>query len=408
MGRTPLPLSVEEVTRQIVSLLEESEPLQNLVVRGEIREIHRHRSGHTYFTLGDDHAVLAGVLFKGESWRQIYSPLVGDEVFVEGRIGVYPARGSYQLYARRFLPLGKGAKARARAMVEEKLRKEGLFDLRIKRTFPPFPEHVGIITAPGGAAVRDVLAVAGRRFPRSRLYVLPALVQGAGAVSSVLHALEILRALPNLQAAMLVRGGGAKDELSPFDDEELVRAVRLSPVPLVTGIGHERDLSLADLAADAHASTPSAAAEFLFPHREDLLLSLEQYRRRFSALWKRKAERKKLEMDHAAKVLYERFVRRRIPRELQREEECEKRLSQAFIRSLEEWKRRLQRAEEHLQAKAPQKILARGYVFCSTSEGIPLASVKDLEEGKTIQLHFADGSAQVQVLHVYGSSLLEG
>ncbi len=408
MERTESPLSVGEVTRQISLLLESSVPLQNLIVRGEIREIHRHRSGHTYFTLGDEEAVLPGVLFKGDAWRQAYSPLAGDEVFVEGRIGVYPPRGSYQLYARRILPLGKGAKARARAMVEEKLRKEGFFDPRIKRPFPSFPEHVGIITAPGGAAVRDVVAVAKRRFPRSRLYVLPALVQGAGAVSSVIRALEVLRSLPDLQAAMLVRGGGAKDELSPFDEEELVRALRLSPVPLVTGIGHQRDLSLADLAADAHAPTPSAAAEFLFPDREELLISLGQYGKHLGSLWGSRMERSRLKTEHAAKTLYERFARGIFPREASREEQLEKRLFRAFARSLEDAVQTIQRTEERLEANAPRKILSRGYVFCTTPEGRPLASVKQLGEGDTVHLHFADGSATVCVLQLHGSSFLEG
>ncbi len=408
MERNAPPLSVGEVTRQITLLLEGSDPLQNLIVRGEIREIHCHRSGHTYFSLGDHEAVLGGVLFKGDAWRQAYTPLAGEEVFVEGRIGVYAPRGSYQLYARRIVPLGKGAKARARAMTEEKLRKEGFFDPRIKRPFPPFPEHVGIITAPGGAAVRDVMAVAGRRFPRSRLYVIPALVQGAGTVPSVIRALSVLRSLPDLGAAMLVRGGGAKDELSPFDDEELVRALRLSPVPLVTGIGHQRDSSLADLAADAVAPTPSAAAEFLFPDREELLASLGQYGKRLESLGRRKTERKRLEVQHAARVLREGFLRGVLYREIQREKQLERQLSQACNRSLEEWKRRVERRAERLEAQSPQKMLSRGYVFCASPEGVPLTSAKNLQEGDTIHLSFADGSATVHVLHVQRSSVLEG
>ena len=406
--RVPSPLSVGEVTRQIALLLEGSETLQDLIVRGEIREIHRHRSGHTYFTLGDGEAVLAGVLFKGEAWRQIYSPVVGDEVFVEGRIGVYAPRGGYQIYARRFLPLGKGAKARARAMVEERLRKEGFFDPRIKRPFPSFPEHVGVITASGGAAVRDVLAVAKRRFPRTRFYVFPALVQGAGTVSSILSALEKVRALSVLQAVMLVRGGGGKDELSPFDDEELVRALRLSPVPLLTGIGHQRDLSLADLAADASAPTPSAAAEFLFPDREDLLPSLEQYSRRLGALWRKGEERKRLEILYAEKTLHRYFVRGLLPRNREDLELFESALVQSFARSLEGKRKRVEAAERRLEANAPRKILSRGYVFCTTPEGVPLVSLRDLREGEKIHLHFAEGSAEVRVLQVHGNSFLEG
>jgi exodeoxyribonuclease VII large subunit len=207
---------------------------------------------------------------------------------------------------------------------------------------------------------------------------------------------------------MLVRGGGAKDELSPFDDEELVRALRLSPVPLVTGIGHERDLSLADLAADASASTPSGAAEFLFPDREELLLSLEQYRRRLESLGRRRVERKKLELRHAAKVLRGGFVRSILYREIQREKQLEKQLTQAFNRSFGEWKRRVERGAGRLEAQDPQKMLARGSVFCASPQGEPLGSVQDLREGDTVYLTFADGAATVQVLHVKRSSTLEG
>ncbi len=253
--------TVDEVTNKIREAIYASGELQNISVKGELLGCKKHSSGHASFTVIGAEARISCVLFRSNASSVILWPKDGDEVLVRGRVDVYGARGSYQIYATTLLPLGEGAKARAREILFKQLTAEGLFDIRHKRPLPSFPRKVALITSPTGAAVQDVIKIASIRYPASELLVIPSLMQGAAASSEIKEAFSKCAALQDISLVMLVRGGGSRDDLDTFDSEEVVRAVRSCPVPVITGLGHQIDKTLSDLAADAYAPTPSGAAE---------------------------------------------------------------------------------------------------------------------------------------------------
>lgn len=392
----PRPLSVRELGAYLAQRFSEDLLLRHVWIRGELSEIKRHSSGHTYFTLAEGECRLAGVLFRGDAFRQISWPRVGDAVLVEGRVAVYEARGVYQLYALRLLPLGEGAQNRAREELRRVLENEGLFDPRLKRSLPSFPEVVALVTSPTGAAVQDVIKVGGKRFPSCRFFVVPALVQGVGAPASLIHALRRAWHLPGVEAVVLVRGGGAREDLSPFDDEQVVRAVRHSPVPLITGIGHQTDLSLCDLVADASAPTPSAAAEKLLPDWQDLLPRLGGLERRMHMALVHTQQHVILQMDHLERrekhamenVLGE--GQRHLDRLTQRAQGAWENIFTNAVSSLEAM-------EGRLSALSPWHHLKRGFPFCERENGEPLLHGASLCLGERLRLRFVDAVALARI-----------
>jgi len=392
----PRALSVCELGAYLSQRFSEDLLLRHLWVRGELSEIKRHSSGHTYFTLSEGESRLGGVLFRGDAFRQISWPRVGDAVLVEGRIAVYEARGVYQIYALRLIPLGAGAQSRAREELRRLLEREGLLDPRLKRPLPPFPEVVALVTSPTGAAVQDVIKVGGKRFPSCRFFVVPALVQGLGAPASLVRALRRAGHVPGVEAIMLVRGGGAREDLSPFDDEQVVRAARHSPVPLVTGIGHQTDLSLCDMVADASTPTPSAAVEKLLPDQQEILDRLGSLARRGHMTLSRSHDRASLQIDHWAQR-----GSRAVGSCLKEGEKTLDRLVQrhgaALGSALYEVGKALDLMEERLEALSPWHALRRGFPFCEREDGTPFVRGEELFPGDRLRLRFMDAVALAQV-----------
>ena len=243
-------LSVDEVAFRVKKMLEYDPLLSNLTVEGELSDLKRHSSGHVYFMLKGAKASVPCVMFRSDAAGMLLWPRVGDRVILQGRVDLYAERGTVQVYARKMFPLGVGAAARAKEELRLKLEKEGLFSDMRKRPLPPYPRRAVCVTSPTGAAVRDVINVFRRRYPSAELVVVPCLVQGLQAPESIAAALRRAGAVPGAEVILLVRGGGSREDLNPFDDEELVREVARSPLPLVSGVGHEVDWSLCDMAAD--------------------------------------------------------------------------------------------------------------------------------------------------------------
>ena len=247
-------LTVDELTLYVQGLFLSDLMLKSLIVAGEIAEFKRHTSGHCYFTLLGRESRVACAIFKQYAGFLPHWPENGDSVLVEGSVGVYPQRGVYQLYAKRIIPVGAGAIDRARQELKARLTQEGLFRPELKRPVPAYPERAAIVTSVTGAALRDVLRIASRRYPLCEVLIVPAQVQGAEAPEEIARALSRAALLERLDCILLVRGGGSREDLVPFDDERVVRAVRSCPVPVVSGVGHEIDETLCDLAADLSAS----------------------------------------------------------------------------------------------------------------------------------------------------------
>lgn len=393
-------LSVDQMTAVLKEALFREPVLQNLSVRGELLGFKMHTSGHAYFTLIGENARVSCVLFRSYANSVLVWPKDGDEVLVRGRIDVYGARGSYQVYATSLLPLGAGAKARAKEELKAKLEKEGLFDERLKRPLPRYPRKVAVITSPTGAALQDVLKLHSLRFPCAELVVIPSLMQGLEAAEQITFAFEKSRGIPGLSAVMLVRGGGSRDDLDTFDNEFIARAIRLSPLPVITGLGHQVDSTLADLAADAAAPTPSGAAERLFPDGPALaagiLNACSYMQRRMTS----RAAMLQKNIDTAAQRLKTAVTMGIIEPSLKFTDRAEaSMLSRVKGRAAEE-ERRLASYAARLENLSPLRLLSKGYSICENAEGEVISEAASLTPGCDIRIVMKDGYAAASVTGV--------
>lgn len=405
--RTVDILTVDEVTDKVRLAVCSVPELQDLAVRGELQGFKRHTSGHVYFTVVGKSARLSCVIWKSQAASILSWPKDGDEVLVRGRMDVYGAYGSYQVYATTLLPLGAGAKARAKAMLQQKLEKEGLFDPRNKRTFPRFPQKVAVITSPTSAALQDVLRISSQRWPLSEIVVIPSLMQGLSAASEIVSAFARLNKLDDISAAMLVRGGGSRDDLDVFDEEEVVRSVRNCAVPVITGLGHQIDSTLCDMAADAEAPTPSGAAEFLFPDKAEIISLLAGVQNNIkSVVENRLAACEKLLSDFAGRMSYSILNGRCIPIEEQLKS-AYRLLCENTKHKIELSQNRLATAATALQAASPLSVLAKGYSVCMDGKGQMIASAKKLKPGQEIAVQLVDGRAKTQIIEVSNRTFKE-
>jgi len=384
-------LDVDEVTRRITSLFESDGLLMSVRIRGEILDFKRHTSGHVYFSLTGRESRISCVLFRSDAARIPKWPQKGDEVYAEGRVSVYAARGVYQLYARTLRPIGQGAKARAREELRARLEAEGLFDPRLKRPLPPCPLRAAVVTSPTGAAVRDIVKVSSARFPQCELVIVPTQVQGAEAPGLIARALRRVRYLDGIDVVLLARGGGSRDDLNPFDEEDVVRAVRLCPVPVVTGLGHEIDTTLADLAADAAASTPSAAAERAFPDKKALKERVGTLKKSAVNSLQRRLERLGAAVLQNRSTLLSLTMNRHCRKASSELASFEKDLKRGLSHSHSLWKSRLEQHSHALDVLSPLKVLARGYASCLTKEGDLLVSVGQIAPGDPFRVQLKDG-----------------
>jgi exodeoxyribonuclease VII large subunit len=384
-------LTVDELTFHIQGIFASDVTLKSIVVSGEIAEFKRHTSGHCYFTLLGEESRVACAIFKQYAGFIPKWPNNGDSVLIEGSVGVYPQRGVYQLYARRLVPVGAGAIDRARRELKERLEKEGLFSPALKRPLPPWPRKVALITSGTGAAAWDVIRVAGRRWPACAVVVVAAQVQGVEAPFEIERALSRVAAIPGLDCVLLVRGGGSREDLVPFDDERVVRAVRSCPVPVVSGVGHDVDLTLCDMAADLRASTPSAAAELVFPDGEDTGERLLEVRDRMAYAVGRQILTGRTRLEHAENILMTRT--RRFIQDLAIRVDAGKRaLTSAIALCLAEGRRATAERAAKLDALSPLAVLARGFVTCE-KDGKRVRARKELAVGDRVEIHFPDGTA---------------
>jgi exodeoxyribonuclease VII large subunit len=397
---TRRPLSkiqtVDELSDTIKNLISGSPSLRSVGVRGEIQGFKRHSSGHVYFTLAGKESKIAAVLFRSYAQGVVAWPEDGDEVLVTGSVDVYPRGGTYQLYATRILPVGEGARRRAKEELKAALEREGLFDIRHKRPIPNFPLKVAVITSVTGAAVRDILEVSSKRAPFADIVLIPATVQGADAPPQVSRALALAGTLPGVSCVIVARGGGAKDELSPFDDERIVRAVRSCPLPVVTGVGHQIDSSLADLAADAALPTPSAAAERVFPNAAEIMASLSSCRDILRSLVSRRLDFYESEFGKRREKFFN-VMNEKISEAEITLGENERALIANINGAIESRERDLAGAASALEAFSPLSVLARGYSICTDASGRAVKSSSALKTGDRVTLRFNEGAAEADI-----------
>lgn len=392
---------MDALTLRIRDLLTADASLRSVRLRGELQGLKKHSSGHSYFTLLGQEARIAGVLFRSDAAGVVQWARDGEEVYVEGRVDVYAARGSYQIYATRMLPLGAGSQAKAKEALTQQLRGQGLFDPARKRPLPAYPERVAVLTSPTGAAIQDVLKVARGRFPAAEILVIPTLVQGLSAAGEIVLAFDRCSRERDLSAVMLVRGGGAREDLNPFDDERVVRAIVACPYPVISGVGHQVDRTLADMAADAEAPTPSAAAEMLFPDAEALLSRLSSESRALRSGVEAVIRGCSVDLERRAGQLRQKWDRSLLSEE-QRFLMVQKIIVGDIKTYLLDAEHRLSVAAASLNALSPLAVLGRGFVLCRGASGRLMGDAKMLSEGESIALTFRDGtaSATVDSLHI--------
>lgn len=396
-----LVLSVSQLNRYIKMNFDADENLANIFISGEISNFTNHyRTGHLYFTLKDDSAAVRAVMFNSSAKRLKFMPEDGMKVIARGRVSVYEASGQYQLYVDDMQPDGVGALNLAYEQLKEKLQKEGLFSELHKKPLPPYPEKVGVITSPTGAAVRDIINVLGRRFPYAEIVFCPVLVQGDGAHLQLTDAVNLFNSERAADVIIIGRGGGSIEDLWEFNDEELARAVYNSEIPVISAVGHETDFTICDFVADMRAPTPSAAAELAVPDANELQYALPALKNRMflnvsSGIADRRSRLEYLTSKGALKSPDEMLSNR------------SQRLDTAFSKMLSSYENRIGgkkvefiSAATALSKLDPMSVLMRGFAFVSDKNGKNVYSSQALAEGDKINVRFHDGSAVCEVKEI--------
>ncbi len=386
----PRVWSVSQVNRAVRSLLEST--VDALWVRGEIGNWTRSRAGHCYFTLKDEQAQLRCVLWRSDAERLPADPEDGMEVRVFGTLTLYEARGEYQMAVRRLEAEGEEGLWRiAFEKVRRRLEGEGLLDPAGRRPLPRFPTVVGVVTSPTGAAIRDILTVLRRRAPWVRVVVRGARVQGDGAAQDIAAAVEELGRSGLCDVLIVGRGGGSVEDLWAFNEEIVARAVAASPVPVVSAVGHEVDVTISDLVADLRAPTPSAGAEAVTPDRSAVVEQLQGVPERLARGLRGTVERRRVRAREALHRLA-RNVERRIAPMRQAVDRGAQRLEGGMTRLLEGHRSTLRTLSGRLQALSPLSILERGYSVARGDDGRVLGRVEDFSPGRSFNLRVVDGS----------------
>ncbi len=384
--------AVSDLTRYIRQVLESDYRLQDMWVSGEVSNVSRPSSGHLYFTLRDENASLRCVMWRPRVAHQTHLPRDGEMLEVLGHISVYEAGGQYQLYAESLRPSGEGARFAEFLELKARLEAEGLFEPERKQPLPEWPNIIGVVTSPTAAALGDVVNVLRRRFPLVTLLLSPTPVQGEDAPAGVVNALEALNQDGRSDVLLLIRGGGSMEDLWTFNHEDVVRAVAQSTVPVVTGIGHETDVILADFAADLRAPTPSAAAEVATPNREILREDLSFQRADLNQLFGEYLEvlRQSLEMWSVRLRLAS--PRAHIASKQQRLDEYISRAGIAAEHRMSLSIAAITGLKKTLLAVGPSTVFARGYAVVTLAEnGQVVRSITQVNPGDPLQIQVQDG-----------------
>ncbi len=397
---TPRPpvWTVGKITRYIQDLLEEDPQLQDVWVSGEISNLSRAASGHLYFTLKDAEAAITCVMWRGDAERLTWQPEHGAAAEAHGRISVYLPRGSYQLYVDALHPAGLGDLHARFEQLRERLKAEGLFDVERKRPLPPFPHGVGIVTSPQAAALRDVLNVLRRRYPLVKVVLAPALVQGDQAPPRIVAALQALDSRDDVDLVLVVRGGGSLEELWAFNEERVARAIAACRHPVVSGIGHETDFTIADFVADLRAPTPSAAAELAVPDQAELRPRIGTCVDQLAGNMARRLSQARLALEQYQKALQRLSPRARVDTSRQRVDELTRRASRTLSHSLALHRAGLAGFQARLAALSPLATLERGYAIVRRADsGAIVRSANQVRAGDALEIRVHDGEFGAEV-----------
>ena len=388
-------LTVGDLNRAIAASLEER--FDTVLVSGEISNFKAYDSGHWYFSLKDEEGQIKCVMFRGRNGQVGFMPQSGDLVEVSANLGMYVPRGDIQLTIQSLRRAGMGGLYEAFLKLKAKLAKEGLFDVERKREIPSHPRSIGIITSPQAAALKDVLSTLARRAPHIPIVIYPTLVQGPDAPAGIISALKAAEKEKAVDVILLVRGGGSIEDLWAFNDEQLAYAIAQSSIPIVSGVGHETDVTIADFVADLRAPTPTGAAELAAPRKDQMLQELEAIKQAMLQRVRQRVEREAQTLDQLALRLSHALPNPERMRE--QITNWQLRLGQAWSVRMDSWKRNQAHFQSQLEMLNPQRTLERGYaVILNVAEGLhAVREPGELTIGPEYEIRLAKGNANVKL-----------
>ncbi|HZY10265.1 MAG TPA: exodeoxyribonuclease VII large subunit [Bacteroidota bacterium] len=381
-------LTVSELTRRVKSTLEVN--FSDVSVQGEISNFKRHSSGHLYFTLKDENAQISAVMWRGRAMNLFFTPQDGMKVIARGKLTVYEIRGVYQIDVAQIQPLGIGELQLAFERLKQKLSEEGLFDAEYKLPLPAYPERIGIVTSPTGAAIQDIINIISRRFPAVELILYPVRVQGVGSASEIASAIRDFNTYGKIDVMIVGRGGGSLEDLWAFNEEIVARAIFDSKIPIISAVGHEVDYTIADFVADMRAPTPSAAAEMAVPDQSEVVEILRNFYYTSEQIVGEKLTFEKQQINALLQSYSFHRPHDLIHQHSQRLDELQHTLGRSVRQHFTIIQQRIDSFQKRLLSVNPKVILERGYAIVSR-DGKIISRAGELHKNESIEMTFHDG-----------------
>ena len=392
------PITVTDLNKYIKGRIDNDEMLNNVLVKGEISNFKNHYTGHMYFTLKDENSLIKCVMFKTYTTHLSFMPKDGMKVIILGGVSVFERDGVYQIYAKAMKEDGLGNLYVAYEELKNKLSNEGLFDEKYKKPIPFMPKTIGVLTSNTGAVIRDIINVSTRRNPNVNICLYPVPVQGSGAGEKIAEGIELMNKNKLADVLIIGRGGGSIEDLWPFNEEIVARAMFNSEIPIISAVGHETDFTIADFVADLRAPTPSAAAELAVANIDDVRETLKTYNNRYKVSLKKKIELMKMSYEKCMTRQAFKNPTQKINEQYMLIDMKVKSLQNSILLKIKEDKTKFVKEMAKLDALSPLKTLTRGYSIISKQDGRIAKEVKDLSQGEKVSIRLSDGSVDAQVL----------
>ena len=392
------PITVTDLNKYIKGRIDNDEMLNNVLVKGEISNFKNHYTGHMYFTLKDENSLIKCVMFKTYTTHLSFMPKDGMKVIILGGVSVFERDGVYQIYAKAMKEDGLGNLYVAYEELKNKLSNEGLFDEKYKKPIPFMPKTIGVLTSNTGAVIRDIINVSTRRNPNVNICLYPVPVQGSGAGEKIAEGIEFMNKNKLADVLIIGRGGGSIEDLWPFNEEIVARAMFNSEIPIISAVGHETDFTIADFVADLRAPTPSAAAELAVANIDDVRETLKTYNNRYKVSLKKKIELMKMSYEKCMTRQAFKNPTQKINEQYMLIDMKVKSLQNSILLKIKEDKTKFVKEVAKLDALSPLKTLTRGYSIISKQDGRIAKEVKDLSQGEKVSIRLSDGSVDAQVL----------
>ncbi len=392
------PITVSELNTYIKGKIEEDEFLEQVLVKGEISNFKHHYTGHMYFTLKDENCLIKCVMFKTYTNTLNFVPKDGAKVMVLGKVSVFERDGVYQIYVRAMQQDGIGDLYAEYEKLKARLEQEGLFAQEHKKKIPLMPKCIGVLTSNTGAVIRDIINVATRRNPNVYIKLLPVPVQGAGAAQKIVTGIQTMNQYGLADVIILARGGGSLEDLWPFNEEIVARAIYESEIPIISAVGHETDFTIADFVADLRAPTPSAAAELSVPNVEEIKQKIVTQENRYKQALKKELQYIKLRYEKCMNSKCFKAPLQKINEYRMMIDMNVKQIESSIQKNWQQAKTEMLKNVAKLDALSPLKTLTRGYVIVQTKQNELVKSVKQLKTGEEVQLLLEDGKKDAKIL----------